>query len=228
MPDVETRDRELTVDADAVRAYLRDHPDLVREDGELLALIARPGDREGVVDLGGAARDKLLEEVRQLKALNGGIVETARANLAIQSQVHMAVLGLLEAESLAALDRKVAGRVTGALGVDVVRVYIEGHAPLQQSESILGCAEGFVSDVLGQKIERLGAVVEDQARTLYAPQGARVQSEAIVRLDFNGHDGMLALAARDPHLFQMGQGTELLNFLARTIERLILRWLHES
>jgi len=218
--------REL--DAQSVREYLRHHPDIVREDAELMTLIAEREAADGVVDLGSAARDKLLEELRQLKALNEGIVETARANLATQSQIHMAVLALLEADSLAALDRKMSGRLTGALGVDVCRVLIEGHAPLKSGESLLGAAEGFVGEVLGEKVERLGPVDPDIAHALYGQQGARVKSEAVVRLDFNGHDGLMALAARDAHLFEAGQGTELLNFLARAIERMIVQWLHHT
>ncbi|WP_203291190.1 DUF484 family protein [Maricaulis parjimensis] len=213
---------------DDVRAFLIAHPDFVREDAELLALLARTGGDEGVVDLGTAARDKLLEEVRQLKALNSGIVETARANLATQSQIHMAVLALLEVDSLAALDRKISSRLTGTLGVDVCRLLIEGHAPLRKSESILGASEGFVSEILGDKVERLGPVDPETAHALYGQQGARVKSEAIVRLDFAGHDGLMALAARDAQLFQTGQGTELLNFLARAIERMIIQWLHAN
>jgi uncharacterized protein YigA (DUF484 family) len=216
------------LDAPTVRAYLRDHPDIVREDAELMALIAERDPADGVVDLGSAAREKLLEELRQLKALNAGIVETARANLATQSQIHMAVLALLEADSLAALDRKMSGRLTGALGVDVCRVLIEGHAPLKSGESLLGAAEGFVGEVLGDKVERLGPVDPQIAHALYGQQGARVKSEAVVRLDFNGHDGLMALAARDAHLFESGQGTELLNFLARAIERMIVQWLHHK
>ena len=220
--------RPLELDAQSVREYLRHHPDIVREDAELMALIAEREAADGVVDLGSAARDKLLEELRQLKALNEGIVETARANLATQSQIHMAVLALLEADSLAALDRKMSGRLTGALGVDVCRVLIEGHAPLKSGESLLGAAEGFVGEVLGEKVERLGPVDPDIAHALYGQQGARVKSEAVVRLDFNGHDGLMALAARDAHLFEAGQGTELLNFLARAIERMIVQWLHHT
>ncbi len=211
-----------------VRTFLLAHPDFVREDAELLGLLARTGGEDGVIDLGTAARDKLLEEIRQLKALNTGIVETARANLATQAQIHMAVLALLEVDSLTALDRKISSRLTGTLGVDVCRILIEGHAPLRKGESILGAAEGFVADILGDKIERLGPVDPDMAHALYGQQGARVKSEAIVRLDFGGHDGLMALAARDAQLFQSGQGTELLNFLARAIERMIIQWLHKS
>jgi uncharacterized protein YigA (DUF484 family) len=215
-------------DPDTIRAYLIDNPAFVREDAELFALLADRDGEAGVVDLGSVARDKLLHELRQLKALNEGIVETARSNLAVQSQIHMAVLALLEAESMATLDRKFAGRVAGALGVDVCRIFIEGHAPLKSAESILGAGSGLVSLVLDQKVERLGPVRSETAESLYGPQANRVQSEAIVRLDLHGHDGLMAVASRDPNLFQTGQGTELLNFLARTLERLIIRWMHAS
>lgn len=221
-----TGDAEL--DPQAVRAFLLDNPDIVREDGELLAAFAGRRPEDGVIDLGAMAREKLVEEIQQLKALNESIVETARANLAIQSQIHMAVLALLEVDSLAALDRKISCRLTGALGVDVCRILIEGHAPLKNGESILGAADGFVGEVLGEKVERLGPVDPDKAMALYGQQGARVRSEAVVRLDFGGHDGLMALAARDAQLFETGQGTELLNFLARAIERMIVRWLHQS
>ncbi|WP_417481081.1 DUF484 family protein [Maricaulis sp.] len=216
------------LDTDRVRDFLLSNPDFVREDAELFALLAQRDAGDGVIDLGAAARGKLLAELRQLKSLNSSIVETARANLATQSQIHMAVLALLETDSLAALDRKMSSRLTGALGVDVCRVLIEGHAPLPAGESILGAAEGFVGEVLGNKVERLGPVNPAIAHALYGQQGARVKSEAIVRLDFNGHDGLMALAARDPAMFEAGQGTELLNFLARSVERMVTRWLHAS
>lgn len=216
------------LDRAAVRDFLLSNPDFVREDAELMAALARRDTDGGVIDLGTAARDKLVEEIHQLQALNESIVETARANLATQSQIHMALLALLEVDSLAALDRKISSRLTGALGVDVCRILIEGHAPLKNGESILGAAEGFVGEVLGEKVERLGPVEPGKAMALYGQQGARVKSEAVVRLDFGGHDGLMALAARDAQLFESGQGTELLNFLARAIERMILQWLHKS
>jgi uncharacterized protein len=224
----EIRQNSAASDAEEVRAFLITNPDFVREDAELFSLIVETSRDDGAIDLGAAARDKLREEIRQLKSLNGSIVETARANLAIQSQIHMAVLALLEVDSLSGLDSKMSNRLTGALGVDVCRVLIEGHAPLKNAESILGAAEGFVGDVLGDHVEMLGPVDPGNAHALYGQQGARVSSQAIVRLDFNGHDGLIALAARDAHLFQSGQGTELLNFLARAVERMVVQWLHQT
>lgn len=221
----ETRSGQL--DIEMIREFLMRNPDFVREDAELFARVTESPSTEGVIDIGNAAREKLVSELRQYKALNEGIVETARANLAIQSQIHAAVLGLLEVDSLAGLDRKISSRLTGALGVDVCRVLIEGHAPLKSAESILGASEGMVSSVMGERVELLGPVDAERAHEIYGQQGARMRSQAIVRLDFHGHDGLFALAARDPHLFQFGQGTELLNFLARVTERLIVQWMHQ-
>lgn len=221
----ETRSGQL--DIEMIREFLMRNPDFVREDAELFARVTESPSTEGVIDIGNAAREKLVGELRQYKALNEGIVETARANLAIQSQIHAAVLGLLEVDSLAGLDRKISSRLTGALGVDVCRVLIEGHAPLKSAESILGASEGMVAGVMGERVELLGTVDSERAHEIYGQQGARMRSQAIVRLDFHGHDGLFALAARDPHLFQFGQGTELLNFLARVTERLIVQWMHQ-
>ncbi|WP_339332675.1 DUF484 family protein [uncultured Maricaulis sp.] len=228
MSNDETNSQTAMMDPDSVRSFLIANPDFVREDAELFSLIVETPRSDGAIDLGAAARDKLRDELRQLKSLNASIVETARANLATQSQTHMAVLALLEVDSLSGLDKKMSTRLTGALGVDVCRVLIEGHAPLQNAESILGAAEGFVGTVLGDHVEMLGPIDPANAHALYGQQGARVSSQAIVRLDFNGHDGLMALAARDAHLFESGQGTELLNFLARAIERMVVQWLHQT
>ena len=220
----ETRSGQL--DIEMIREFLMRNPDFVREDAELFARVTESPSAEGVIDIGNAAREKLMGELRQYKAMNESIVETARANLAIQSQIHAAVLGLLEVDSLAGLDRKISSRLIGALGVDVCRVLIEGHAPLKSAESVLGASEGMVSSVMGERVEIVGPVDAERAHEIYGQQGARMRSQAIVRLDFHGHDGLFALAARDPQLFQFGQGTELLNFLARVTERLIVQWMH--
>ena len=222
----ETRPGKLELET--VREFLMNKPDGVREDAELFARLTSSPSDDGVIDIGNAAREKLMGELRQYKALNESIIETARANLAIQSQIHAAVLGLLEVDNLSGLDKKISSRLTGALGVDVCRVLIEGHAPLKNAESILGASDGLVSSLLGERVEVLGPCDPLRAHEIYGQQGARMRSQAIVRLDFHGRDGLFALAARDPQLFQFGQGTELLNFLARVTERLIVQWMHHS
>lgn len=190
-----------------------------------LSEVERP---EGVVDIATAARNRMQAEIRKLKATNEALVALAKANLAVQAQTHSAVLALLEAETLAAFDRKLAGRVAGALNVDVIRIFIEGHAPLRTAECILGAAPDLVRSLLGEGAERLGPVDRRFADALYGPQAGRQQSEALVRLDIAGRTGVLCLAARDHDGFTPEQGSDLLHFLARVLERRLALFLRDG
>lgn len=183
---------------------------------------------ESVVDIATAARNRMQAEIRRLKATNDALISLAKANLAVQAQTHAAVLALLEAETLAALDRKLAGRVAGALNVDLIRIFIEGHAPMRTAECVLGAAPDLVRALLGDSGERLGPVDRRFADALYGPQAGRQQSEAMVRLDIAGRTGVLCLAARDHDAFTPEQGSDLLHFLARVIERRLAMFLRDG
>lgn len=190
--------------------------------------LASEGRGEAVVDINAAARARLQAEIRKLKATNEALIALAKANLAVQAQTHSAILALLEADTLAALDRKLSGRVAGALNVDLVRVFIEGHAPLRTAESILGAAPDLVKSLLGESAERLGPVDRRFADALYGAQAGRQQAEAMVRLDIGGRAGVMCLAARDHEAFTPKQGTDLLHFLARVIERRLVSFLRDG
>ncbi|TGY88833.1 DUF484 family protein [Marinicauda algicola] len=183
---------------------------------------------DSVVDINAAARAKLQGEIRRLKATNEALIALAKANLAVQAQTHSAVLAILEADTLAAFDRKLAGRVAGALNVDLVKVFIEGHAPLRTAESVLGAAPELVKSLLGEAPARLGPVDRRFADALYGAQAHRQQAEALVRLDIAGRAGVMCLAARDREAFTPEQGTDLLHFLARVVERRLALFLRDG
>ncbi|MFP4519344.1 MAG: DUF484 family protein [Oceanicaulis sp.] len=217
---------EAAADAlEVVRAQLRADPDIVTGDPVLMAAVRDALASERVVDLSKRAREKLERELSRVRATNAALIELAKANLAVQAQVHGAVLAVMEADSLSALDRKLAGRAAGALGVDVVRVFIEGHAPLKSGAAIQGCAPELVDALLGRKAERLGPVDTRFADALYGPQGPGLRSEALARMEIAGRPGVLCLGARDGRAFTPDQGADLLHFLARALERRLTPWL---
>ena len=184
--------------------------------------------RSAVVDINSAARERLHGEIRKLEATNGALVSIAKANLAAQAQTHNAVLAVLEAENLAGLDKKLAARVPGALNLSIVRVFIEGHAPLKSGESIIGAAPGLGESLLGDQPVKLGPVDRRFADALYAGEAGRVSSEALVRLDIAGRSGLLAMAARDKTAFSPDQGSDLVHFFARVIERQLAHFLRNG
>jgi uncharacterized protein YigA (DUF484 family) len=65
---------------------------------------------------------------------------------------------------------------------------------------------------------------------IFGPAAPLVRSQLLLRLELMPEVplGMLALGSRDPLLFQELQGTELVNFLARAVERSLRFWLEWS
>jgi uncharacterized protein YigA (DUF484 family) len=65
------------------------------------------------------------------------------------------------------------------------------------------------------------------SRGLYGAQADSVQSEALVRLDFSRvtPPGLLALGGATAEQFHPDQAADLLEFLARIVERCVRLWL---
>ena len=210
-----------SLDIEAVRALLRENPEIVFGDAQTMAAVREGSRAEGVVDLGSHQRARLQRDVSRSKATNEALIAMAKANLAAQAQVHSAVLAVLEADTLNALDRKLAGRVAGALNVDIIRVFLEGHAPLHRGQAIQGCSPGLVEALLGDRSERLGLLDSRFSDALYAAQSAGLRSEALARIEIGDHQGVLCLASRDDSAFSPEQGADLLHFFARVLERRI-------
>ena len=214
-----------TLDLDTIRASLRARPEIVTGDKELMESIRTALASESVVDLAARARRRLERDLARAKAANEAIIQISKANLAAQSQTHAAVLAVMEAETLPALDRTLAGRVAGALGVDAVRVFLESWAPLKTSIAIKGCSPELVEALLASNSERLGPVDPRFGDALYGPQGPGLKSEALARMEIAGRPALLCLASRDERAFAPDNGADLLHFLARAIERRIAPWL---
>jgi hypothetical protein len=208
------------MDRAMLRQMLIENPDWVRGDTELLSHLA--GAPEGVADLGRVVRDRLLGEVRQLKQREKAIAHAARENLALMARAQGFVLSLINCADMDELDYTLAWEAPAALGVDCVRLYLEGATPMIVSEAIHACAGGLTNELLGDDNDFTGLCPSRTARTLY---GAEMGSHALCRLEIGGQTGLLALAAREPDIFHTGQGTEILNFVARAVEQRLSLWL---
>jgi uncharacterized protein YigA (DUF484 family) len=62
---------------------------------------------------------------------------------------------------------------------------------------------------------------------IYGAGATLVRSQALIRVDISMKTPpcVIAFGSRDPELFQPHQGTELVSFLARVVERLFRSWL---
>ena len=213
-----TASSAAAVDYAALREMMLAEPALVLGDPAFLTALFETKDEDNVVDLQSIARTRLQKEIRRLKKANETMIEMAKANLLAQGRAHNAALAIMDTHTFADLDKALGGRVARALGVDVVRVYLEGHSPLPSAECIRGAAPDLSSALLGPYAERLGPIEMRHAAALYGPRGQKMECEAVVPIEIAGHKGVLCLASVDSTLFTPDQGADLVHFVARAVE----------
>lgn len=216
-----------------VVAFLRARPDFLQTHADLIDVLALPAEFKGrnVVDLRQAMMDRLQDELQRLRDHRGQLLANARANQSAQSQTHRAVLAMLEAPNFEHLIHIVTRDLPQILAVDAVTLCVEVNGPdtLGQpaTPGVRRLERGAVDALMGPGEDLLLIDAAPQTRDVFGAAADLVRSQALVRLhtSHTAPAGLLAIGSRERTRFHAGQGTELLNFLARTLERLIRAWL---
>lgn len=215
-----------------VAAYLRRHPDFLRENPELLDAMAAPGrdQGEGVLDLQQAMVLRLRDELGEVLQQRDELLAMGRSNLASQARIHRIVLDLLAARSFERLIETITTDLAVALDLDIVALCVERPSDGTPTPPVAGvkCLEpGSVDAIFGPgRSILLNAEVSGDPEVFGGAAGL-VSSEAMLRLTISSATppALLAFGSRNAEHFHEGQGTELLAFLAQVIERLIRAWL---
>ncbi len=222
----EAAEREATVEPEGVgwaeaRRLLRERPELLREDAELLQAVGlRPAN---VVEFGPAALARLEAARARETTARQEIEALARANFHAQSQTHALIIDLLESRNNGDLARCVQRAAEERFGLVAGAIAVEGpgRTPVGWREM----PYGMVDLILGAKgMARMGPAVATQE--LFGPLSEEVKSLALVRMAvWSPHrQGVLAFGAREAAGFTPDMGVELVAFLARVVERTADRW----
>ncbi len=224
--------RHIPLTAEEVKSYLRDNADAVQDDPELMALLL-PGidDDDNVVSFQSHLVKKLQAELALARTDQTDLLRTARGNMNAQERVHVAVLRFLEAQSFAHLIHIITHEMGACLDVDAVRLCVEvasDEVPTDAGlEDIVMLPIGMTDMLIGSDEPALLQSAELRMPELYGFEDHGLRSEALVRLNIatEAPGAMLAMASLDPDMFCPDHGTELLDFLARALERCLRAWL---
>ena len=215
-----------------VARFLRDNPDFLPRNPDLLHLMAPP-DRDfgdGVSDIQTAMIGHLRDEIARLHAGQEEIILTSRANLSTQGRVHECVITLLAAKSFEHAMQIVTTDFAVILDLDIVTLCIEADEGSPSPLRTLGLhmlAAGRVAAMMSEnKRVRLCSDISADPE-VFGGGASLVRSAAFIQLDISDYTppALIALGARRPGKFHAGQGTELLNFLGRVVEHNIRLWL---
>lgn len=224
MDGVEARVEGAGFEPEAVRRFLADNPEFIRQDDGLLAELGLRVDAANVVDFGPAALARVHAAHEREATVRRQLEATARQNFAAQAQVHGAVIDLLESRNHADLARRVDDLAQLRFGLTAGIVALEGPERTPAGWRLL--AEGQVDMVLGgcQRLARMGFA--PTALGLFGERSESVRSMAMVRLAIwePARQGLVAFGSADPEGFTPDMGAELVAFLARVVERTAERW----
>lgn len=214
----------LPLEPAAVRRFLSDNPEFLREDLGLLDELGLKVAAGNVVDFGPAALARVHAAHRREASQRQQLEETARANFSAQAQTHGAVIDLLDARNHSELAWRLDELAQHRFGMTAAVIALEAAERVPAGWHML--VEGQVDMILGgsQRLARMGFA--PTALGLFGDKAQTVQSMAMVRMAIwePARQGILAFGSPDPEGFTPDMGTELVAFLARVVERTAERW----
>ena len=221
--------------AEDVIAFLRDNPKFLQQNPEAVDLLIppKPRPKKGeVADFQSYVIERLKADKEEVISTTQEIVATSRANMNNQQRVHQAVLRLLEATRFDDFIHCVTMDLASILDVDISVLVIEasGHEiPHISTSGIRVIPEGTTD----KWMEGKDILLQDNIsgiEQIYGGGATLVKSQILLRIgiSMDTPPAILAFGSRDPDMFQDGQATDQILFLARVIERCFRSWLNLS
>lgn len=214
----------VALEPGAVRRFLADNPEFIRDDVGLLDELGLRVAAGNVVDFGPAALARVHAAHQREAMQRQQIEETARANFSAQAQTHGAVIDLLDSRNHSDLAWRLDALAQQRFGLSAGVIALEHPERVPAGWKML--VEGQVDMILGgaSRLARMGFA--PTALGLFGERADKVASMAMVRMSIwePACEGLLAFGSADPEGFTEDMGAELVAFLARVVERTAERW----
>ena len=223
----EQPDGSTPLDADAVAAYLREHPAFFVEHDELLGELRLPHQRGDAVSLVERQVTLLRERNIEMRHRLSQLMDVARDNDRLFDKTRRLVLDLLDAASLEEVISTTEDSLRHAFQVPFVSLILFSDNAMPVGRWVSSAeAQKAIGGLIGDKTV-CGALREHELTFLFgAEQGKEVGSTAIVTLNHLGLHGVLAIGSRDPQHYKSSVGTLFLNYIADVLGRLLPRFTH--
>ena len=208
----------------AIRAFLRSRPGFLRDDPELMQALGLRPHADNVVEFGAEALSRVARAHHQESTVRQRLEATARDNFEAQERTHEAVLALIGTRCHADLALTLDELARDLFGLSAAVIALEGPERVPAGWRVL--VEGQVDLTLGEGAAARHGVAPP-ALGLFGPAAETVGSVALVRLLIGepARAGVLAFGAESPETFSADMGHELIDFIARVVERTAERWL---
>lgn len=218
--------------AQDVVEYLRKNPAFLQQNPQAIDLLIPPknGNGKNVTDFQSFMIKRLKDDKEKVLETTQAIVENARSNMNNQQRIHKVILRLLEARNFEEFIHIITMDLSTMLDTDISVLVVEsnGHDIPHITTSGIRVLPGGTIDkwMKGQSVLLQSHI--SGIEPIFGGGATLVQSQALLRVDISMDTppAILAFGSRDPMMFQDGQGTDLISFLARVVERAFRSWLN--
>ena len=221
-----------SLSAEDILKYLKENPNFLDKHPEACDFLMPPKEHDGkkIKDFQSYMIERLKSDKIEALETTKEVVSTVRNNMNNQARVHRAILRLVEASSFENFVHVITMDLATILDVDITVLLVESNGediPHIHTNGVRVVPQGTIDNWLGKKTAMLEADIQG-VEAIYGGGATLVRSQALVRVDISMDTppALLAFGSRDPNLFQDGQATEQVNFLARIVERLFRLWLN--
>ena len=231
----DSHEKTSTLDAQDIVSYLKENPSFLQKNPEAADYLMPPKRGKGkdgrkVADFQSFMIERLKNDKEQVIETTQEIVENARSNMNNQQRIHAVILRLLEARNFDEFIEVITMDMANMLDTDISVLLVESNGqdiPHIQTNGIRILPEGTIDKWMEGQDTLLQSNISG-IEAIYGGGSNLVQSQALLRVDIsmNTPPAVLAFGSRDPMMFQDGQGTELVSFLARVVERCFRHWLN--
>ena len=213
--------------AHEIAAWLRRHPQFLKQFPDLAVSLVVPRDEGPAASLASYQLDVLRDKNRELARRLQELFANAQENERLAVRTHQLTLALMRQRTAADTLRAMAATLAEDFAGDLVRIVlfdpVEG---LEDADWLQQIASGDARlqpfrDCLAEGEPLCGRLQPDKHALLYGPRADEVQSTALLPI---GGVGLVAVGSRDPNRFFPGMGTLFLRMMGEALAAALRRF----
>ena len=207
--------------SEMVSTWLRRHPDFMQKNPDILAFLTPPEFKRGerVLDMQKFMLNRVQKELAELRRREKRLIQTVEGNAAGQAKIHNAVVAIIEAADMHALNSLIRTKLPAMLDLEAAVLCIEHTGALALAGvNVIGA--GGISNMLGRENRVLLQNKTSGETLVFGDEAERVRSVAFLRLRTVGSspEMLLALGSGRDDGFDPRQATDLILFFADILE----------
>lgn len=220
-----SEEKQIDSTEEVVREFLRDNPDFLDQNPDVLESLTLPHDSGSAVSLVERQVGVMRDRIKEMRGRLDNMLTTAHDNDLLFEKTKRLVLNLLDAKTLPAMVEVLYDSLGKDFAIDFYSLTLlgdENELPRTLARiSSLEKANDQVGTLLSSNRAVCGVLREEEMTFLFGEKGLQVGSVAAVPLRYNNLYGILALGNADPNFYKSSMGTLFLSYISEVLNRVL-------